>query len=324
MRRLGAVATLVWDHIENPFADPPLREQWGGAVYSFSSLSAALPDGWVVEPIVKIGADLWERGGELLRRLPGLDPGAGVVHVQAENNRVALHYRDAEHRHEVQTGGVPGWSWKEIEPLLGGLDALYVNFLSGVELDLETMQQVRARFKGPIYADLHSLFLSPASSRPRRPTPLARWREWLACFDAIQLNEDEMALLAPEELDRGAFERAVAEAGPRLVVVTEGGRGVRYVVDDALPDDPVRWRSVPPSGEVRCGELPAPGGRLPGDPTGCGDVWGAAFITGLLGGLRLEEAVLRAERLAAAKILHPETDGLRARLAEIVACEALA
>lgn len=324
MRRLGAIATLVWDRIENPFADPPLREQWGGAVYSFSSLSAALPEGWVVEPIVKIGADLWDRGGELLRRLPGLAPGAGVVRAEEENNRVALHYRDADHRHEVQSGGVPGWQWEEIEPLLGGIDALYVNFLSGVELDLETMRRVRAGFDGPIYADLHSLFLSPASSRPRRPTPLARWREWLACFDGIQLNEDEMALLAPEEVDRDAFERSLIDAGPGLVVVTEGGEGVRYVADSALPDDPLRWRSTPRGGGVRCGEIPTPGGRLSGDPTGCGDVWGAAFITGLLGGLRLEEAIVRAERLAAAKILHPETDGLRARLAEVVACEAIA
>ena len=320
MRRIGAVATLVWDRIENPLAEPALREQWGGAVYSFSSLSAALPEGWEVEPIVKIGADLWDRGRDLLTDLPGIRVGAGVVQVPEENNRVALRYLDADRRHELQTGGVPGWRWEEIEPLLDGLSALYVNFLSGVELDLDTMQRVRSRFDGPIHADLHSLFLSPASSRPRRPTPLARWREWLGCFDAIQLNEDEMALLAPEETDREAFERSLTGYGPGLVVATQGGRGVRYVVDAALPDDPLSWPETPRSGEVRTGELPAPGGRLAGDPTGCGDVWGAAFITGMLGGMRLEDAIVRAERLAAAKILHPDTCGLRDRLAAVVAC----
>ena len=323
MRRIGAVATLVRDRIENPYAEPALREQWGGAIYSFSSLSAALPEGWEVEPIVKIGADLWDRGRDLLATLPGIRVGAGVVQVPEENNRVALRYLDGERRHELQTGGVPGWRWEEVEPLLEGLDALYVNFLSGVELDLPTMQRVRSRFDGPIHADLHSLFLSPASSRPRRPTPLAHWRDWLECFDAVQLNEDEMALLAPEEHDRAAFERSLPRYGPGLVVVTQGGRGVRYVVDADLPDDPVRWRDAPRSGVMRIGELPAPGGRLAGDPTGCGDVWGAAFITGMLGGMRMEDAIIRAERLAAAKILHPETRGLRDRLAEVVACGAL-
>src|SRR5690606_32091736 len=58
MRRLGAIGTFVWDRIDNPFVGRPgVREQWGGAVYSFASLSATCPEGWVVEPIVKVGAD---------------------------------------------------------------------------------------------------------------------------------------------------------------------------------------------------------------------------------------------------------------------------
>ena len=39
------------------------------------------------------------------------------------------------------------------------LDALYVNFISGFELCLGTAQALRQGFRGPIYADLHSLFL---------------------------------------------------------------------------------------------------------------------------------------------------------------------
>ena len=65
MRRLGAIGTLVWDHIDNPFAAPPEpREQWGGAVYSFAALSAACPRGWRVDPIVKVGADVHIKMGD--------------------------------------------------------------------------------------------------------------------------------------------------------------------------------------------------------------------------------------------------------------------
>src|SRR5690606_22232999 len=119
MRRLGAIGTLVWDRIDNPFAEPAgTREQWGGAVYSFAALSAACPPGWEVEPIVKIGSDLWERGREHLAGLPHVAPGRGLMRVDAPNNRVELRYHDLDHREERQTGGVPGWTWEELRPLV--------------------------------------------------------------------------------------------------------------------------------------------------------------------------------------------------------------
>ena len=326
MRRLGAVGTLVWDRIDNPHAPEPVRrEQWGGAVYSFASLSAACPAGWSVEPIVKIGHDLWERGCELLGELPNISPGAGVVRVPERNNHVHLHYHDLEHRTELQTGGVPGWTWEELEPLLDGIDALYINFLSGVEMDLDTARRLRARFDGPIYADLHSLFLGPASRSARKPRLLPRWQEWLACFDGIQLNEDEMALLgrgAGEYRSPECFEADLPRFGPGLVMITEGGEGVRYVVADGMPTDPLEWPLAVRGEGSRRGAVPAPQGRLPGDPTGCGDVWGAGFLCGLLDGLGLEEAIARAERMAAAKILHPETACLSERLREVVSVPA--
>lgn len=324
MRRLGAIGTFVWDRIENPFADAAgPREQLGGAVYSFASLSANCPPDWSITPIIKIGADLWERGVTYLRSLPSVEAGNGVVRVPERNNQVLLRYHDLDRREEIQIGGVPGWRWSELEPLLDGIDALYINFLSGVELDLETMLRLRTHFSGPIYADLHSLFLGPAGRGARQPRPLADWRRWLSCFDGIQLNEDELALLAPEITNRAGFERELTRFGPRLAIITEGGRGVRYVADLDLPDDPLQWREAERGGEQRQGHLPTPGGRLPGDPTGCGDVWGAGFITGLLAGHPLEEAILCAEQLAAAKIIHPDTAVLHERLADTVMARGL-
>lgn len=318
MRRLGAVGTFVWDRIENPFADTDgPREQLGGAVYSFASLSASCPPEWSIAPIVKIGADLWERGVTYLRSLPHVEAGDGVICVPQRNNHVLLRYHDLDRREEVQSGGVPGWRWSELAPRLEGVDALYINFLSGVELDLETTLRLRAEFSGPIYADLHSLFLGPPGRSARRPRPLRDWQRWLSCFDAIQLNEDELALLAPEIEDRERFEPELTRYGPRLAIITEGGRGVRYVAEENLPDDPIQWRSFSRVSGIQRGHLPTPEGRLPGDPTGCGDVWGAAFITGLLSGLELEEAIVRAEQFAATKIIYPDTTLLHERLADV-------
>ena len=78
---------------------------------------------------------------------------------------------DNERRSEVLKGGVPGWTWAGLAPLLRDIDALYINFISGFELDLETTQLVRQHFRGPIYCDLHSLLLGVRPTGLRIPQP---------------------------------------------------------------------------------------------------------------------------------------------------------
>src|SRR5207237_5601056 len=82
---------------------------------------------------------------------------SALVEVEAPNQRVELRYHTDDRRSEFLSGGVPGWSWTGLKPLLdlARIDALYVNFLSGWELDLATMQMLRSYFHGPIYCDLH-------------------------------------------------------------------------------------------------------------------------------------------------------------------------
>jgi sugar/nucleoside kinase (ribokinase family) len=191
-----------------------------------------------------------------------------------------------------------------------------VNFLSGNEMVLETATRLRAAFDGPIYADLHSLFLTPPGEGAREWRPLPDADAWLACFDAVQLNEWELGLLSG---GRGPSEEVLAEIlrrGPSLVLVTLGERGVRYAAPGGLPDQPLAWRGAAVGDEIRAGEVAPPLGPVEGDPTGCGDVWGGACFTGLLAGLPLERAIGRAELAAATKIRHPATAHLHDRLRE--------
>jgi hypothetical protein len=321
MKRLGVLGTLVWDEIW-PFGATEPRRQWGGIAYSLAAASAACPDGWSIHPIVRAGSDLADLAFSFLEKLPNTPSLSGVRVLPEPNNRVQLRYRSPAERFERLSGGVSGWSWAELEPHLVGLDALYVNFLSGYELDLPVAARLRAEASIPVYADLHSLFLGRPGRSARRPRRLPSWREWLGCFDAVQMNAGELSLLGPPREDPFSLLPALLDEGPLLALVTDGGAGARYASADPL-GPPLHWRSGPRgagnvgarvAGARVVGVEACPQGPLEGDPTGCGDVWGSVAFCSLLEGRGLHGAIRRAHRAAAIKLVTRRIDDLASSL----------
>ena len=154
-RRIGVIGTMVWDVIYGRDARGVAVEEWGGISYALAGLDAALPGDWEIVPLIKVGRDLAPRAQAFLRSLRRMAPDAALVEVEAPNQRVELRYHTDDRRSEFLSGGVPGWSWTGLKPLLdlARVDALYINFLSGWELDLQTTQLLRQYFRGPIYCD---------------------------------------------------------------------------------------------------------------------------------------------------------------------------
>jgi hypothetical protein len=316
--RIGVIGSLVWDLIYGRDALAPPVEEWGGVAYALAGLDASLTPDWEIVPLIKVGRDLSGEAQDLLRGLSRLAPGARCAEVMAPNNRVVLRYQSTERRCERMAGGVPGWTWPELGPMVRDLDAIYLNFISGFELCLGTAQALRQGFAGPIYADLHSLFLGMQQDGMRVLQPLPNAPAWFGCFDMVQLNEDEMQQLTPDPLTLAA---EALGAGVSLLTVTLGPRGVAYVAAPGfdslartrgsgeagtqqrlgttghdMTSPPPRFPASPLS--VRTALIPAPPTETL-DPTGCGDVFGAAAFARLLAGDSLEAALRHATALAA-------------------------
>jgi sugar/nucleoside kinase (ribokinase family) len=212
------------------------------------------------------------------------------------------------------------------------LDALYVNFISGFEMTLGTAQALRQGFRGPIYADVHSLFLGMQQDGMRVLRPLPDAPSWFGCFDVVQVNEDEMRQLSPDPLGMSAD---VLGAGVSLLTVTLGARGAVYVAAPGfngwagfgLPERGAPSSTTSPAGvaqstgaaaqvgargastAVRTALIPAPNVEAL-DPTGCGDVFGAVLCSRLLAGDSVEEAMREANRLAARNAMCRGAGGL--------------
>jgi len=297
-KRLGVLGTLVRDTIHLPAGEPPTRE-WGGIAYSLAGFEHALPREWTVVPLVKLGRDIASPAMSFLRSFTRIGELDSVCLVPEANNRVELVYRSQSERVEVLSGGVPGWTSDEMSDVVPTLDALYANFISGSEIDLAGAVWLRDGFDRPTYADLHSLFLDIADDGRRCPRYLPSGQRWVGCFDTVQMNENEFKLLAREVADpwREAADAMAGRVG--TIAVTRGAEGVELLTGDPGGGPPLRRR------------VPVANGPATGDPTGCGDVWGATFFAARLGGAELHDAARRANAMASAKVRFSGAEAFR-------------
>ena len=313
-KRVGVLGSLVWDEIHGRDPAAGVIEEWGGIAYALGSFDAYLPPGWEIVPLIKVGQDLAERAQSLFGSLKRLAPGGRPVLVPVANNRVVLHYESSERRCERMSGGVPAWTWSELGPMVQDLDAIYLNFISGFELTLGTAEALRHGFSGRIYADFHSLLFGMRGDGVRLLRPLPEAPSWFGCADVIQVNEDEMLQLGPDPLTLAA---EMLSVGVSALIVTLGPRGAVYVADSREPGTGSRERGT---GPLRTALVPAEAVLEPLDPTGCGDVFGAAVFSRLLAGDSLERAITAGNRAAARNVSFRGASGLAQHLrGELVA-----
>jgi len=261
---LGIVGTVVEDTIDG--AGGRRTNDMGGLYYGLVTLAALAPEGAEVRPVCAVGADVVDRVRSDWSSLPGVSL-AGIVEVPHVNNKVHLEYRDGGERDETLTGGVPPLGWSDLESRIAGVDAWSWNFVSGMETGRETFARFRSAVGGPLHVDLHSLCLDHPAGGPRRPRRPPDWPEWVRGATWLQLNAVEAGLLwsgepepiGPEE-ECGLAARIHA-LGVRGVIVTRGEEGAAW---HPVGDEGVREPAL------------SPGPAL--DPTGCGDVLGAAWL----------------------------------------------
>jgi sugar/nucleoside kinase (ribokinase family) len=132
------------------------------------------------------------------------------------------------------------------------------------------------------------------------------------------MNEAEFDLLGRAWGDPWALAAHVVGPELKLIAVTLGERGAAWVTAPGFSADPSTW---PPrrhglgeagaAGSGRCGLQNPPS---EGDPTGCGDVWGATVFSRLLAGDSLDDAFLRANLAASRNVMHRGAAGLRNHL----------
>jgi sugar/nucleoside kinase (ribokinase family) len=266
--RVAVIGTINRDSLF--FPDGKRQESFGGLLYSLSALSA-LGSGWMdVYPVCNVGYDVYYR---VLNRLKQYDNVCleGMKKVNRKNNHVTLFIDRNNERREVLRNRVPAVSFGQVKPFLNS-DFFLVNFTSGFDLKLKTLQEMRNNSRALVFLDVHSLTLGVRKNGERFFRRPARWTEYLKQADVVQCNLAELNLLANREIRTAGemrdFGDYISSLGPEAVLVTLGGDGAAMIRKQGRGCRLTRKAGIEVSSFV--------------DAVGCGDAFSAGFLSSYL------------------------------------------
>lgn len=262
---------------------------YGGIFFSVATLANLLSPRDTVRPVFGVGKAEYDDLLERLALYPNVDT-SGIFRLPGQTNQVTLTYTDNENRVERSEFIADPIPWKRIRSLVNGADMVLVNMISGLDITLETLDEIRMAVRDdrvPIYLDVHSLTLGINPDFTRFHRPVETWRRWLFMLHGIHLNEEEAAVLPPERFDEETLANHVLALNTKTLHITRGERGCTAYVDDRK--------------HIRRLDIPGIATETRVDPTGCGDVFVAAYCARFMKAKDIPAAVEFANRVAAQK-----------------------
>lgn len=274
-------------------ADGKKFNEPGGISYSVVG-GAVLDDGVEVVPIIGIHPEDEPSFRELFDHLEPVNM-AGIYSTRTRTRHVDLFYEDDNSRWECSTQPTEPTAFDKILPFLPS-EGIHINLISGSDVELETLRLVRdTSASSHIHLDLHNIVMEhlPDGRRVRVARP--DYLRWCRFADTVQLNEDEAQVIDPSMPAREVLAERILSTGAKALVITLAEKGLVLFTRE--------------SGRIVERKFASQASKIV-DSTGCGDVFGAAFLHSLLIGNDIIRAVESGIEVATSKLSSAGPGGL--------------
>ena len=262
--RISVLGAVVYDEIVTHLGEK--RESYGGITYNIAAFSSIISADTVLVPVSNVAEDHFERVLSLLSGYPQVELGE-LQRVPGKLTHAKLTYETVSRRDETVKHMMAPLT-KERIASCSDSDAVLMNFVNGLEIDLSTFAALRQLTKAFIHLDVHSKVGRWDSDGKKTLVGFPDWRDWVQHLGSIQMNEFECELIVGRKLSGyDDFVHAAGEivdGGASIVTVTLGPLGSVLV----YRKDGKRFSSVCPATDI----------DNVIDTTGCGDSFSAGFM----------------------------------------------
>ncbi len=144
----------------------------------------------------------------------------------------------------------------------GNMDALYLNMVTGYDIEIEKLEEIRKVYKKLLYLDIHTLSRGYDETGRREFRIIPDADRWIRSADIIQVNESELFTLSNKKNENEIISD-VLHSGPQQLIITMGHKGVRIYY---LKRDEINSLYL---SAIKINTL---------NKVGCGDVFGAVYF----------------------------------------------
>ncbi|MGC8594850.1 MAG: carbohydrate kinase family protein [Candidatus Kryptoniota bacterium] len=265
-------------------ADGRMFNEHGGISYSVVA-SSILDEDFEIVPVIGLHEADAQYFLNLFSQLSNVNL-SGIYATGIRTRRVDLFYEDENQRWECSTVPAEPTPLNRILNFLPA-DGIHVNLISGADIALNDLQSLRKASMGAIiHLDLHNIVMQHLPNGKRVRASREDYLSWCECADTVQLNEEEAKVIDRTGPSFDVLAGKILSAGPRVVIITLAERGMLFYQKEN-------------KGFTKKYFLPQKVDVV--DPTGSGDVLGAAFLHHIVSGLSFLEAAQKAFDMAVLK-----------------------
>ncbi len=174
--------------------------------------------------------------------------------------RVHLNLQKDWERHEAYENITNKLSLDILE--LNSFDGILINMITGFDITLDQLTQIRNSYSGTIFIDIHTLSRGLNEDYKREFRLIPGFQNWAKCLDIIQVNQNELFSLSHKKIEIEIVEELFSY-GIKILCVTKGEFGARVYFKN---------QNEIASYFVAARKIDNP------NVIGCGDVFGASFF----------------------------------------------
>jgi sugar/nucleoside kinase (ribokinase family) len=145
---------------------------------------------------------------------------------------------------------------------LNNFDGIMINMITGFDITLAQLEEIRNNYKGLIYFDVHTFSRGLNEKMEREFRLIPEFDKWLSYIDILQVNTRELFTIADLDNKEGIISYVLG-TNVKYLLETQGDKGaVCYSIKD---------------GRIFIREMPALKTNVK-NQVGLGDVFGAVFF----------------------------------------------